>query len=147
MGGQSISTRLLLLQSSLVVAIMCSGVTSIVDTYCDGLSDNVARCSGSKLPGNAEYAQQTIIDNLKDAMDSKNNPIACYKVSYSGEPGGSVYYADAYFSCNELHKDCLKCLSDAINVVTSLCDGAAGAAYAMENCCLRYESEFSFCKV
>ncbi|CAN0864016.1 hypothetical protein LINGRAHAP2_LOCUS8826 [Linum grandiflorum] len=140
MGG-----RLLLLMS-LVVAIMCSGVTSTDDPFCGGVADGNGRCSTTMLPESAEFSQRTIIVNLRNALNTDPKPIACYDVSFSGQPGGDVYGANVYFSCNQGHDDCQHvCLNDAIDGVKSWCDGAAGAVFAMEHCCLRYETEYSFC--
>ncbi|CAN0864018.1 hypothetical protein LINGRAHAP2_LOCUS8827 [Linum grandiflorum] len=148
MGGQSILTRILLvlLLFFLVVAIMCYGVASIDDPVCDGVPNGYGRCSGSMLPDNAEFSQRTIIAQLRNAMNWDHKPIACYIVPFSGHPDGDVYDANVYFSCNQGHDDCQNvCLSSAVDGLKSVCDGAAGSVFAMEHCCLRYETEYSFC--
>ncbi|CAN1191168.1 hypothetical protein LINPERPRIM_LOCUS39725 [Linum perenne] len=112
-------------------------VSSTNDPMCEGVPDDICRYSTSQLVDSAEFSQRTIVINLRNAMDNEPKPIACYVVSYSGKPGGPSYYANAYFSCNQLQTQCLSCFYDAVDGVENFGNGAAGAIFAKEHCCLR----------
>ncbi|CAN1815026.1 hypothetical protein LINPERHAP1_LOCUS27301 [Linum perenne] len=135
--------------SMFLVGIMCFSchVSSINDPMCEGVPDGTCRYNPHQLPDSAAYSQRSIAGNLWSAINIVDpKPIACYVVNFSGRPGGTSYSAHAYFSCNLSHDQCQACFNDAVDGMQDSCNGASGAIYEMEHCCLRYETEFPFCR-
>ncbi|CAL1379758.1 unnamed protein product [Linum trigynum] len=106
-------------------------------------------CSSSQGSCNPDAFDSGLMDAQLKILQNLQLHEGCRHFDYyGGSPDHQVHVSSDIYSYCAMDfgtTECLNCLGEAVRAVLDGCSNKIGAQYALEGCCIRYETSYTFC--